>query len=49
MCFLKKEEERGGGEKKKKGHGTALVSPLKQIPIILALVIYKMLEASPCN
>ena len=37
-------EREGGREKKKKRHGTELVSPLKQILVILALVIYKILE-----
>jgi hypothetical protein len=36
--------EREKEKKKKKGHGTVLVSPLKQILVILALVIYKILE-----
>jgi hypothetical protein len=34
---------------KKKGHGIVLASPLKQILVILALVIYKILETSPYN
>jgi hypothetical protein len=40
-------ERRGGEEQKKKGHSTALVSPLKQILVILTLVIYKILETNP--
>jgi hypothetical protein len=40
--FLRKEKSER--EKKKKGHGTALASPLKQILVILALVVYKILE-----
>jgi hypothetical protein len=50
VCFLKKEEEREGkGEKKKqkKGHSIVLVSPLKQILVILALVVQKVLEKTP--
>jgi hypothetical protein len=42
MCFLKKEEERGGG-REEEGRGV-LVSPLKQILVILALVIYNIPE-----
>jgi len=42
----RKERDEGEREKKKqkKGHSTVLVSPLKQILVILALVIYKTLE-----
>jgi hypothetical protein len=36
-------------KKKKKGHGTVLVFPLKQILVILAIVIYKILKTSPYN
>jgi multisubunit Na+/H+ antiporter MnhC subunit len=51
VCFLKGKKREKGREKKKKkkGQGTALVSPLKQILVILALVICKVLETSPCN
>jgi hypothetical protein len=42
MCILKKKEERGG-EREEEGRG-ALASPLKQTLVILALVIYKILE-----
>jgi hypothetical protein len=40
-----REEEGGGGE----GERRVLASPLKQNLVILALVIYKILETSPCN
>jgi hypothetical protein len=42
VCFLKKEEEKEG-EREEEGRG-ALASPLKQTLVILALVIYKILE-----
>jgi hypothetical protein len=51
-CFLLREggtERDREREKKKKVHVTVLVSPLKQILAIFALVIYKILETSPCN
>jgi hypothetical protein len=41
--------ERGREIEKKKGHGTALASLLKQILVILALVIYNILETSTYN
>jgi hypothetical protein len=45
MCFLKKKEEKEGQreEEEEEGRG-ALASPLKQTLVILALVIYKILE-----
>jgi multisubunit Na+/H+ antiporter MnhC subunit len=51
LCVFKEGRRERGREKKKKkkGHGTALVSPLKQILVILALVIYKILKTSLCN
>jgi hypothetical protein len=42
MCFLKKKEEKEG-QREEEGRG-ALASPLKQTLVILALVIYKILE-----
>jgi hypothetical protein len=44
VCFLRKEEERGGGEKggeREEEERGVLASPLKQILVILALIIYK--------
>jgi hypothetical protein len=38
------ERERGGEKEGEGGEGRALASPLKQILVILALVIYKILE-----
>jgi hypothetical protein len=38
-----KEERREGGREEEEGRG-ALASPLKRILVILALVIYKILE-----
>jgi hypothetical protein len=43
MCILKKKEGRGGEREEEEGRG-ALASPFKQILVILALVIYKILE-----
>jgi hypothetical protein len=43
MCFLKKKEEKEGQREEEEGRG-ALASPLKQTLVILALVIYKILE-----
>jgi len=45
MCFLKKKEEKEGQreEEEEEGRG-ALASPLKQTLVMLALVIYKILE-----
>jgi hypothetical protein len=52
LCFLLR--ERGGSserEEEEEGtwHNTALVSLVKQILVILALVIYKIIKTSPCN
>jgi hypothetical protein len=50
MCFFKEGRRERGEErerekkKQKKGHETVLVSLLKQILVILALLIYKILE-----
>jgi hypothetical protein len=41
-----KEGRRERGEREEEGGGGALASPLKQILVILALVIYKILEKS---
>jgi hypothetical protein len=45
--FFKEEEERGKEEGEERS--IVLASPLKQILVILALLIYKILETSPCN
>jgi hypothetical protein len=42
VYFLKEEEREK--KKQKKGHGIVLISPLKQIPVILALVNHKILK-----
>jgi hypothetical protein len=42
MCILQKKED-SGAEREEEGRG-ALASPLKQTLVILALVIYKILE-----
>jgi hypothetical protein len=44
----KREEEEGGGGEEE-GERRVLASPLKQNLAILALVVYKILETSPCN
>jgi hypothetical protein len=46
--FFKEEEERGREEEGEE-RSIVLASPLKQILVILALLIYKILETSPCN
>jgi hypothetical protein len=43
------ERDRERKKKKERGEERALSSPLKLILVILALVIYKILETSPCN
>ena len=43
MYFKEERRERGEREEEEEGRG-ALASPLKQILVILALVIYKILE-----
>jgi hypothetical protein len=48
ILYVFKRKKREGG-REKKVHGTALVSPLKQILVNLALVIKKILKTSPCN
>jgi hypothetical protein len=45
----KREEEEGGGGGEEEGERRVLASPLKQNLAILALVVYKILETSPCN